>query len=797
MFKDREKMYQVYHTILSMMLTWALALAINGYFVLKVHVIISALFCIALAVLVHLFDLNRKNPISYLVLLGIFPVLGLFFWIRDINVLIWLKSLGAWIYEYDFSEELYVASHAHVILFTVALIGIVIFYLLMKRQAAKTILAVGLFAMLITFSVLKIEINKLVVMICIFYMLSILIEIGGKIYSRKAGRPEKKAGILYLAPVCLLLAVISISMPSNPEPIQWKGVKTIYKNVKDKIDNLLTDWEFFRGKGKGEFSLALTGYSEDQKELGSESISKNDKVALMVSGYRGNAPLYLIGSVNDIYTGYSWEKSRTDYMPDDMEYYLDFTEFIYAMSRQDMEVLENQRFVDRKIIKITYDNIRTKTFFYPIKSSWFEIYKNAKEPNPEQSNIIFPKAMGGGTSYEIIYYEMNLQGKMFQQMLRDADSFSYAEGREVNVDKIYWVETVPFLHDSAASIMSRWDFYEIFRARAALIKDKYTVLPETLPDRVRELAIDITEDADTSYDKLKAIEEYLLSYSYSLKPGRTPKDADFVDYFLFENKKGYCTAFASSMAVLARCAGIPTRYVEGFVVDYSTKEDNSYLVKNNKAHSWAEAYIEGVGWIPFEATPPFFERRYVAWKEKPIGYENQPDYSSQYEEQEQNIPEEELPLVVEDKGLPGAAIAGIILLFTLVVLILIFVVYYMILRYRYRKKFKKMDYSRKMYMLFLRILTQLKREGFSLDSQETILMLNDRVKDLYHYNKVVFLDVAKVFMRYRYAHVSITEAEFKQVDTYYNGLKDKQREETGRLKQHLEEFIFLSKKSNR
>lgn len=84
-----------------------------------------------------------------------------------------------------------------------------------------------------------------------------------------------------------------------------------------------------------------------------------------------------------------------------------------------------------------------------------------------------------------------------------------------------------------------------------------------------------------------------------------------------------------------------------------------------------------------------------------------------------------------------------------------------------------------------------------MDSQDTVLMLNDRVRDRYHYDKVVFLDVAKVFMRYRYAQLPVTEAELNKVDRYYNGLMDKQREETGRLKLYLEEFLFLSRKGNR
>lgn len=88
-----------------------------------------------------------------------------------------------------------------------------------------------------------------------------------------------------------------------------------------------------------------------------------------------------------------------------------------------------------------------------------------------------------------------------------------------------------------------------------------------------------------------------------------------VEWFLFEGQQGYCTHFASAMAVLGRCIGIPTRYVQGYAVDMrGTKAEVDYPVYGREAHAWAEAYISGVGWIPFEATPPFYSERYRYWR---------------------------------------------------------------------------------------------------------------------------------------------------------------------------------------
>ena len=97
---------------------------------------------------------------------------------------------------------------------------------------------------------------------------------------------------------------------------------------------------------------------------------------------------------------------------------------------------------------------------------------------------------------------------------------------------------------------------------------------------------------------------------YSLTPGRTPGSRDFVNYFLLENHKGYCTHYASSGVILARMAGIPARYATGYVIvtdDYNSDNLNSHgkytiNVKDNRSHAWMEIYLNGYGWVPYEFT---------------------------------------------------------------------------------------------------------------------------------------------------------------------------------------------------
>lgn len=158
------------------------------------------------------------------------------------------------------------------------------------------------------------------------------------------------------------------------------------------------------------------------------------------------------------------------------------------------------------------------------------------------------------------------------------------------------------------------EFEQSMKVREAFIRENYVSLPENLPARVRTLADEITKGAKTDYDRMKAIEEWLSAYAYSTAPAQCPAGQDFTDFFLFESDSGYCTYFATAMAVLGRCSGIPSRYVEGFV-SAKTREGKAKTLNltGSDAHAWAEAYIEHVGWVPFDPTPGYREIADTPW----------------------------------------------------------------------------------------------------------------------------------------------------------------------------------------
>ncbi|HLF04682.1 MAG TPA: transglutaminase domain-containing protein [Dehalococcoidia bacterium] len=131
---------------------------------------------------------------------------------------------------------------------------------------------------------------------------------------------------------------------------------------------------------------------------------------------------------------------------------------------------------------------------------------------------------------------------------------------------------------------------------------RYTQLPPEVPQRVRDLGSQITGNARNPYDKVKAIEAYLSTFTYTLQVDPPPYNVDGVDHFLFTLRRGYSEYFASSTVVLSRSVGIPARLATGYTAG-DQQDVDLYEVKDSHSHAWVEVFFPNYGWIPFEPTP--------------------------------------------------------------------------------------------------------------------------------------------------------------------------------------------------
>lgn len=159
---------------------------------------------------------------------------------------------------------------------------------------------------------------------------------------------------------------------------------------------------------------------------------------------------------------------------------------------------------------------------------------------------------------------------------------------------------------------------------------QYLAVPEMDEAALDQIILDA--GLDTAQEPLANVTQladyYQQEIPYSYQPGITPYGKDFVDYFLSENKRGYCAHFASAATLIFRRLGIPARYVEGYAIDpediseegeilttedtsqyyqgYSALEQTAVVrvnVTDASAHAWVEIWLDGTGWQVADITP--------------------------------------------------------------------------------------------------------------------------------------------------------------------------------------------------
>ncbi len=135
------------------------------------------------------------------------------------------------------------------------------------------------------------------------------------------------------------------------------------------------------------------------------------------------------------------------------------------------------------------------------------------------------------------------------------------------------------------------------------VRHRFLILPDSVPERVWSVARDLSASGKTPFDRALAIQNYLRQFPYSLDVLGPPPRRDVADYFLFDLKKGYCDYYATTMVVLARAAGLPSRIVMGYTSGSYDSEQARYVVTEKDAHAWVEIYLTNIGWVEFEPTP--------------------------------------------------------------------------------------------------------------------------------------------------------------------------------------------------
>lgn len=204
--------------------------------------------------------------------------------------------------------------------------------------------------------------------------------------------------------------------------------------------------------------------------------------------------------------------------------------------------------------------------------------------------------------------------------------------------------------------------YEILRSYKDYVQQHYLYVPAEGMDQFKKISSELKYELyqvslSDGIDNMKIAADFVREvlsnqciYSTTLKP--LPDGKDFIEYFFFEQKKGYCIHFASTGVLMFRQMGFPSRYVTGYVVRPSDfkKDGNRYTaeIPDGNAHAWAEIYDESFGWIPVETTPGYYGYGVEKKKNQATGIESLPEIEkeqeitvtpevSEYVESERNI----------------------------------------------------------------------------------------------------------------------------------------------------------------
>ena len=169
---------------------------------------------------------------------------------------------------------------------------------------------------------------------------------------------------------------------------------------------------------------------------------------------------------------------------------------------------------------------------------------------------------------------------------------------------------------SGQSAVARYATERVARMNSQ-VRSQYRSLPTDLPSNVTALvaqakAAGVATDGD-GYDHQVAAMRWLVDYFtnpdnefvYSLNApdGNGRSNLDVINNFL-DSRSGYCTHYASALAVLGRAMGVPTRMVLGYNAGVDrANADGEFEVAAKQLHAWVDAYIDGVGWVPFDVTP--------------------------------------------------------------------------------------------------------------------------------------------------------------------------------------------------
>ncbi len=422
----------------------------------------------------------------------------------------------------------------------------------------------------------------------------------------------------YFAIIGILIAFI----PVKDEPIDWTPVieagERIARGAGDVYD---TASYYFNGLFDG--GSLSTGYSS-LSNVGGKAYG-SEKTELILTTVEKPYVIY-----QDSETEEYMKRRRSVYLVGgrgvDKENLVMFMQMLYA---QDVSKDTAYLFSHRSEVEVEYAYLRTKDEIVPRSS--YRLSSMGKEFDGGTSALVHKK----GYRVKASYLDLDFGSPYLAALIKNASKPGVAKTASYDelgdyMKSLYNVDIRNIVSDAefAQIMQENMAYSEGVASENSEIYVRNKELEEALDttgcsDEMQELAISLTDGLENSYDKARAIEEYLRHYTYSLEIAEDKSRSvdmntaegmsGLAESFLFETGKGYCIHYTSAMVMLLRLSGIPARPALGFCYLYPFEEEEEYRVSGSSAHTWPEAYFENVGWVPFEPTATYPTAQSLSW----------------------------------------------------------------------------------------------------------------------------------------------------------------------------------------
>lgn len=511
----------------------------------------------------------------------------------------------------------------------------------------------------------------------------------------KSGDTDHKKHLVFVAPALIIICMIVYLVPASDKPYDWNFVRLAGERA---VQIVKTATRYIPGKNE---DYSDVGFSENT--VLAEIIKPNPKERIeLVNVINSPNTVYLAGKYFDTFSGREWSNT---YVADNHNRYIDTLETRCAVEQYDSKYSAD--YLRYSVIDLKYQIFNTRYLFAPPKTNLKDRQLNNIEYADRSDALIAGEDLGYGSEYSIRYYELN----------KDNSEFGKFIDSRVDFDKDLW----EYKSENTVDIS-----YEAYLKYKKDMKEYYSEDIE-LSENLSRLLDKIYDGSESEWDKMKRLEQWLLTYKYSDEPGELPEKVknakSFLDYFVLEKKEGYCVHFATAFVLLARAEGLPARLAQGYLVN--TDGQKTVTVMSNMAHAWPEIYYENVGWIPFDPTPGYYKA--VSWEisdhsgdgtvesNDERNYEELRDYYRQLAEDEEELYEDEN---VESPPRKPLNIAAIII--PVVFALLFAMIFYSIYRYLVMKKYRSLDLldkAKTMCRLNMQILNIL---GYRVEKGETL-----------------------------------------------------------------------------